>query len=190
MKQLQLTVITAGLIACLYGASPSTQAQPTTEIMEKLDVAVFDENGALELPKDIDTWIFMGSTIGMTYFEGTPDPEDPGLSSTVLLEPRAYQIFLRTGKFPDGTVFAKVVRDTVISDGGYSLGEELGIEFHVKDKDRYPQNGFNFFFFQSGQAKAPAMPEDNICVSCHQEKAAYDNVFTQFYPPIRSKLEQ
>lgn len=184
-------ILAAGLFfaAGMYAFSNAPEASSASDVMQKLSVAVYDEEGRLELPEGIEGWVFLGSTVGMTYFDEQPNPEDPGLSSTVYIEPQAYRSFTETGEFPDGTVFAKVVRDTIVSEGGYSLGEVLGTEIHVKDKNQFPTYGFNFFFYQAGEKYAPSMPEDNVCVSCHQENAAFDNVFTQFYPTIRDRLK-
>lgn len=149
---------------------------------DKLDIANFGAENSLRLPENMDTWVFIGTTMGMTYFGDTPDPADPGLFSSVFIAPEAYEYYRRNGKFADGTVFMKSVRETRSSDGGFFMEEELGIEIHVKDKQRFPKYGFNFYFFPAGAEVAEAMPEDNVCVSCHQERAQFDNVFTQFYP--------
>ena len=187
--KLHITAIGLCCLASTYVFNLYSQNASAEEVMQKLDVAVFDGDGRMRLPEGIETWVFAGSTIGMTYFDEKPDPEDLGLSSTVYIEPQAYRIFADTGEFPEGTVFAKVVRETVITEGGYSLGELLGTEIHVKDKVQFPKHGFNFYFYQAGEKIAFRMPEDNACVSCHQEKAAFDNTFTQFYPAIREQLE-
>ena len=176
-------------VAGIYAVNTNFKDVSATDIMDKLDVATYDKEGGLKLPEGIESWVFAGSTIGMTYFGGQPDPEDPGLSSSVFVEPQAYRAFINTGEFPEGTIFAKVVRDTVLSEGGYSLGELLGTEIHVKDRNQFPKHGFNFYFYPAGEETAPKMPEDNGCVSCHQAKAAFDNTFTQFYPEIRERLK-
>ena len=156
----------------------------------KLDVALFGDDNELQRPENLDTWVFLGTTLGMTYTDDVPDPASPGLNSSVFIAPEAYRSFMNTGAFPDGTVFVKVVRETEASDGGFSMGEVLGIEAHVKDKARFPKHGFNFYFFPGEAKTASAFPEDNVCVACHMENAAFDNVFTQFYPSIRGKLAE
>lgn len=153
-----------------------------------IEAARFESDNALHRPTGYDDWVFLGASMGLTYFGNEPDPEDPGLFSSVYMAPEAYRSFMETGVFPDGTMFVKEVHDTVSADGGFSMGELLGLEVHIKDAARFPENGFNFYFFGGDAEIAPAMPEDNICVSCHQERAAHDNVFTQFYPKLRERL--
>lgn len=153
----------------------------------KLTTAEFGPDNDLRRPENIESWVFLGATMGMTYVEGAGDPADPGLFSSVFMPPEAYEYFLENGEFADGTMFAKIVRETESSDGGFSMGEILGVEAHVKDRERFPKYGFNFYFFPGNEKIASAMPEDNACVACHMENALFDNVFTQFYPSLKEK---
>ncbi len=169
-----------------YGMAPTTAAAVKTV---KLQLVKFGEDNALLRPEGLENWVFLGTTMGMTYFADEPDPTRPGLFSSVFIAPEAYEHFERMGTFADGTVFVKVVRETVGEEGGFFMGDELGIEVHVKDRQRFPKHGYNFYFFPAGVNEASAMPEDNACVACHAENAAYDNVFTQFYPKMHQRLQ-
>lgn len=179
-----VSIVSAAIGGTVFGSS----AEETVPI--KLQIAKFEDDNRLIWPENFESWVFLGTTMGMTYFDETPNPEDPGLMSSVYMAPEAYEHFEKYGEFADGTVFVKSVKETLTEGGGFFMGDELGIEVHVKDRERFPDYGYNFYFFPAGQKTAAAMPEDNICVSCHEEQAAFDNVFTQFYPPIRKKLEQ
>ncbi len=181
-----LAGLTIALIAVLYGLVP-TRAE--TGETAKLHLVNFDEDNILQRPENLDNWVFLGTTMGMTYFDDEPDPTSPGLFSSILIAAEAYDHFNQTGTFADGTVFVKVVRETIRQDGGFFMGDELALEVHVKDRERFPKHGFNFYFFPAGAVEATAMPEDNICVACHVENAAFDNVFTQFYPRMRKRLQ-
>jgi len=156
--------------------------------LTRLTAAVYDVDGKLKRPENLDRWVFLSTTLGMTYM-GTPmDPEDPGHFSTVMIEPDAYEHFLKTGSFGDGTIFAKIIHQSKLGHGGVSMGENIYLEVHVKDKQRYPQSGSGFYAWAPGDADfAEAFPDDMGCLACHQEQAAYQDVFTQFYPVIRAQ---
>lgn len=186
--KLKAKIVSIGMASILVGFA----IHPTTSNAQqsiKLEIAQFEDDNRLIWPANFESWVFLGTTMGMTYFDEEPDPADPGLMSSVFIEPEAYQYFETHGEFADGTMFVKSVKQTLSEGGGFFMGEELGIEVHVKDRERFPKHGYNFYFFPAGSETAAAMPEDNICVSCHQENAAFDNVFIQFYPSIRRKLD-
>ena len=172
-----------------YLSGSASSAVDLKDTMAMLDIAIIKEDGSIKRPENLDKWVFMGQTIGMTYSDDAPDIEDIGHTSTVLMEPRAYQIFLDTGEFPEGTMMVKIVRRTLSEGGGFFMGEEIGFEIHLKDKKRFPKNGSNFWFFMSTEDEyAFGLPEDNVCTACHIETAQYDTFFTQFYPTIRDKV--
>lgn len=187
-KAIAASALLAATAVPFFTTATPAAAETIDETMTKLDIAIVDKAGHLTRPNNLDKWIFMGQTIGMTYIEGQPDPEDLGYTSTVLMEPTAYEIFLETGEFPEGTLMAKVVRETMVEGGGLFMGEEVALEIHLKDKERFPKHGFNFWFMSAGEDRAHPMPADNSCVSCHTKTAQYDKFFTQYYPTIRHKV--
>lgn len=169
-----------------YGLTPTKARSMETT---KLQLLKFGEDNTLLRPEGLERWVFLGTTMGMTYFDEQPDPSRPGLFSSIFIEPEAYEHFEQTGTFADGTAFVKIVRETMSEEGGFFMGDELGIEVHVKDRQRFPKHGYNFYFLPAGANEAAAMPEDNACVACHAENAAFDNVFTQYYPKMRKRLQ-
>jgi len=162
---------------------------PQTKTVETKAVS-FDKDGKLKRPKNLESWVFLGTTLGMTYINTTMDPDDPGYFSTVMIEPEAYKHFLETGAFADGTVFAKIIHDSEVGEGGASMGERVYLEAHVKDMRRYPETGSGFFAWAPNDpAYAEVLPDEAGCIACHQQKAAYQDVFTQFYPTVRGRAE-
>jgi len=166
----------------------SLETQVVPYAAPPLTAAVYDTDGKFKRPENLDRWVFLSTTLGMTYMDAPMDPEDPGYFSTVMIEPSAYEHFRATGNFADGTVFAKIIHQSELGHGGVSMGENIYLEVHVKDKKRYPESGSGFYAWAPDDSDyADAFPNDMGCVACHQEKAAYQDVFTQFYPVIRAQ---
>lgn len=153
-------------------------------------VPQYDKDGALLRPKDFYTWVFVGSSIGLSYAKDG-DMSGPGMFHNVYTQPEAYGEFLKTGKFPEKTIFIIDMRDSQhnvsIAKHGYTEGEAMGMDVSVKDHEHFPDGWAYFnFAYDSGKfaEKAKAFPKD-ACFSCHAEHAASDNVFTQYYPALR-----
>lgn len=166
------------------GATPQIQTG-------KLQSAIFDEKGNLKRPENIESWVFLGSSLGMTYTDAAIDPDNPGFFSSVFMESNAYKLFQQTGKFSDGTVFAKILYRSKLEDGGVSMGKPVYLEVHVKDRERFPETVSGFYGWSPSDPDfAEMFPVSMGCVACHQERAAYDDVFTQFYPTIRDRAAE
>jgi hypothetical protein len=69
-----------------------------------------------------------------------------------------------------------------INKSGHFQGGAHGIEVHVKDAARF-DGGWGFFSFSSDMP-APMIPRTANCYSCHEEHAAVDTTFVQFYPTL------
>lgn len=174
-----VTLLTIALLA-------STRAEEALHI----DVAKFDGDGNLIVPKDFDRWVFLGSSLGQQYSDDEFDAASPGMFQVVRMEPSAYQAFLDTGKFVDGSLFALhfygARQKVSITRSGFVMDNLHFAEIHYKDS-KYPQ-GFNFFTFRPGDDTASEVALPNACVECHVRDAAYDGVFVQFYPDIHPHL--
>ncbi|MGH8196442.1 MAG: cytochrome P460 family protein [Woeseiaceae bacterium] len=177
----------AGTIACLLFAGSAADDGPDRSV----DVARFDSDGALLVPADMDEWIFLGSSLGMGYSQENFDPDSPGMFQIARMEPRAYEAFVETGRFVDGTMIALHFfgsqNEISINRAGFVMGEQHFAEIHYKDSKRFP-DGFNFYNVENGQNVAEEMPLPNECVACHRRDGAYDGVFVQFYPVIHKHL--
>jgi hypothetical protein len=62
-----------------------------------------------------------------------------------------------------------------------------GFDVHVK-KEGIDASGWAFFGFAGGTTAGQKLPSTAPCYACHAKEAAHDNVFTQFYPPLRERL--
>lgn len=154
---------------------------------EVVDRPRFAADGRLLRPERVDRWVLVGTSLGQGYRDATE--EGPGMFHRVYLEPSAYDHFLETGRFPEGTMLALTIRlperRVPPSRTGWTEGELVALEMSVKDRSRFPGGWAYFDFGRDGDRAAAIAPER--CAACHAEHAAIDNVFVQFYPQLRSR---
>ena len=77
-----------------------------------------------------------------------------------------------------------------VSGSGYFMGEFAGLEITIKDSKRFADEPGNWAYFSFGHSypladSAKAFPT-GACNTCHQNSAADDFVFTQYYPVLRA----
>jgi hypothetical protein len=153
------------------------------------------ENGTdLVRPTDYRSWPFIGAGLGMTYDgeRGTQaaSPDSPRFTHA-FVNPTSYAHFMRTGSWPDGTVFMLEFRasqtEGSINRAGRFATQLTFLEAEVKDA-RFP-DGWAFYRFGQGAGLAPvakplAGADAAPCVECHSEHAAVERTFVQFYPHL------
>ncbi len=169
-----LAVAGAAHLAAQSGSDDTTPVMPR-----------YDADGALHLPDDYLRWTFVGASIGLSYSDEPPQRES---FNHTLMEPTAYDHFVRTGEFREGTMLALLVRgteaDAMPARHGRFASDVLAVELAVKDSERVDV-GWAYYDFAGGdraRTTAEPMPPGNRCYACHIEHAARDNVFLQFYP--------
>lgn len=185
------------------GQTPAVapEAAAEAEALQEADAAVpedhlprYTEEGALILPESWESWVMVGTSIGLSYSENrdeTPEPgEPPGMFHNVYMQPWAYERLREEGAFPRNTMLVMSMFDASQKAepalGGWYEGEFVGLEAHVKDGRH--ETGWTFYNFgRSGDVVDP-LPPDVGCYACHAEKADHDHVFTQFYPRLRERL--
>lgn len=152
------------------------------------------ENGTdLVLPADYRSWPFIGAGLGMTYDGGRGTEASGGNPrfTHAFVNPAAYEHFMRTGSWPDGTVFMLEFRasqsEGSINRSGRFATELVLLEAEVKDS-RFP-DGWAYYTFGPGANLArAAKPLDSAaaasCVECHSEHGAVERTFVQFYPTL------
>ena len=174
MRRLMLPGLAAALCGCL-----------TADARES--VPRFAADGRLLRPEAVDRWVLVGTSLGQGYTDATED--GPGMFHRVYLESSAYEHFLGTGAFREGTMLALVIRRperrVPPSRTGWTEGDLVALEMAVKDRSRFP-GGWAYFDFGRDGDSASAIPGER-CASCHAQHAAIDNVFAQFYPQVRSR---
>ncbi len=151
----------------------------------------FTPGNELLRPENYHEWVFVGSSLGMSYDAGKPAYSRPAEFHNVYLKPEAYREFRSTGKFPDGTV---LILEILSAGGNVSINRAgkfedriRGIEAAVKDSKRFPESWAYFSFIGPSDkplAQAKPFPKE-ACWSCHHAHGQTDNVFVQFYPVLR-----
>ena len=147
----------------------------------------YDREGRLLRPELVDRWVLVGASLGLGYTDGTE--AGPGMFHRVYLEPSAYEHFVRTRRFREGTMLALAIRtpERRVPPGraGWTEGELAALEMAVKDRSRFA-GGWAYFDFGTDRRSAAALAPRR-CAACHAQHAAYDNVFVQFYPQLRGR---
>jgi hypothetical protein len=147
------------------------------------NLPTYTPQGALNMPTRYRTWTYLSSGFGMSYSDA---PAGTQLFDKVFVNPEAYAVFERTGTWPDKTVMVLELRGAEqngsINKGGHFQGGVHGIEVHVKDTARF-EGGWAFFSFGS-EMPATMIPRSANCYSCHEQHAAVDTTFVQFYPTL------
>jgi Cytochrome P460 len=177
--------------AAVSADRPSTSTAPARERY----LPEYTRDGDLMLPKNWRSWVYVGSPL-------TPDGLNGGHAGfpeyhNVYIEPGSFEIYTKTGEFPEGTIMFKelqrVLKPQHFPDGsrtepsgrGYFPGEFNGADVSVKDSKRYAQIGstwgyYNFNHHEPKALTAKVRPKSD-CTFCHIEGAKKDEVWTQFY---------
>src|SRR5262249_4390254 len=154
-----------------------------------------------------ETWVFVGSNLGIEYGDGAArekpaekganERKRPGAGSNfhnVYINPAAYAHYIKTGKFPEKTMlvldlFKAEEREprNIVAEGLFP-GAHSGMAVAVKNSTRPDGSKTDWAYYDfgvgSGSARAFA---DKACYDCHLEHADDDNVWVQFYPTLRQK---
>lgn len=171
-------------------ANPPAAAEPSRYLPE------YTAEGDLILPKGFEKWVFVGAPL-------TPDALNGGAAGfpeyhNVYIEPGAYEIYLKTGEFPEGTIMFKELQRTLekqFDDGsrneasgrGFFPGKLNGADVTVKDSKRFADTAnWGYFNFNHSEPKAATakVKAKEECASCHIAGAKKDSTWVQFYPRL------
>ncbi len=151
----------------------------------------FTTAGQLVRPLDSREWVFVTSGLGMTYGPAQPAAGRPPLFDNVFVTRASYREFLKTGAWPDRTMFILEIRsgdeNVSINNGGRTQGPLRAMEAAVKDVRRFPDGGWAYFSFDGPNGLVDAanpLPATASCYSCHRNNTAVENTFVQFYPTL------
>jgi hypothetical protein len=183
-KVMQMAAMAAAVLLAGTLRQSASVAQEGTDAAAQ-PAPAYGPHGELIFPATYREWIFLSSGIDMSYRQGGM----PGHSmfDNVFVDRRAYQAFLATGTWPEKTVMVMEVREAVTQgsinvSGHFQSGGTMGVEAHVRDSKRFA-GGWGFFAFNGG-APAQLLPKEAECYTCHEQHAAVDTTFVQFYPTL------
>ena len=175
-------------LAFLFPAQYDSKTAPAqkSENTSSTQTPTYTEDGSLRFPANYREWVYLTSGVDMSYSPNAM-AMDHSMFDNVFVNPDAYKAFLQTGTWPDKTVLVLEVRvagskASINKSGHYQTTELMGREVHVKDESRFPRK-WAFFGFDS-DAPGKQVPKEAACYSCHEQHAAVDTTFVQFYPTL------
>ena len=183
-----ISVPAAILCRGLQPVAASSNQPPAA--LESATQPTYAADGSLIPPLNYRQWIYLTTGMNMSY---TTKSADMDMFDNVFVNPEAWRGFAATGKWPDKTILVLESRGAAsngsINKSGHFQTGVMGLEVHVKDAARFP-GGWAFFDVES-ESKATLIPATAPCYSCHQQHAAVDTTFVQFYPtllPVAQKM--
>lgn len=177
---------------------------PTGASAERAEADPRYKGNELIRPDGYRTWVFVGANIGLRYRKGDPTitpreadrntKDKMGDFHNVYINPKGYEKFKQTGRFPEGTVLVMDVYQAQdrepknIVAGGFFPGDQQEIEVAVKDSKRPDgaKEEWAYYIFPLDKKTAAARPKA-ACYDCHLKHASTDNVWVQFYPTLRGR---
>ena len=185
---LSLKMLTVSITLCLFVVLPSVSDEPA-----KFSPYV-DAEGNISRPKDFATkWAHLGSVAAMNK-----KGEDVASVHSTYTQPESLRAYQKTGKFPDGAVIVKEIRNAAISElstGRVASQDDVDVWFvMIKDtQGRFKTNshwgdGWGWALYET---KAP---EKNVsqgynksCIGCHTPVEKSDWLHVDTYPRLQRK---
>jgi hypothetical protein len=173
-------------------------------LLNGMTLPEYDKDGNLLRPIGYEKWVVVGTSIGLDYSDGDKkDPNNPGTFHSVYLQPEAFDYYVKTGEFPEQTVFVVTNNPSqpaktkgAVSRSGFVAAPTSGLEVAVKDSIKHPDHWAYFMFHDKADSldhqmrtAEPAFARKQ-CYDCHAEHGAVDNVFTQFYSVLTDAREK
>ena len=144
----------------------------------------YTADNKMAVPADYRSWVFLTSSLDLNY--NTAAAPGHHMLDNVFVDPVAYKTFVNTGTWPDKTILIKENRMAesagTLSKAGHFQADVMNLEIHIKDEAR--PGKWAFFVSSDGKAPGALMPQSANCYSCHQDHAAVDTTFVQFYPTL------
>ena len=176
------TILLAGLllvspILASLRSAPAQQPAPP-------GAAQFTLDGKLLRPENYRRWVYLSSGFGMSYSQGAGSPD----FTNVFVAPAAYDYFVSHGTWPDKTMFVLEIYGSAsrgsINKHGSFQSDFHGLDVEVKDESRFRDKWAYFNFDAAAKTSTAMTPSKNDCWSCHDQNAAVEHSFVQFYPEL------
>jgi Cytochrome P460 len=182
-------------IACGVAALAASFAVTGAPSAQGVEPIRYTPAGELVKPADFREWVFLSAGLGMTYSAppaAAAAPSRPPSFTNVYVNPASYRAFVKTGRWPDKTIFILEIRGSA-SEGSINLGgryqtELRAIEAEVKDSSR--PLPWTYYDFGATADRVKPLPSSASCYECHRTKAAVEQSFVQFYPTLMDVARQ
>ncbi len=180
------------VVLATSGACADDADQPADRSLQQYNdqLPEYDAENSLLLPENYRAWVFVGSSLGLSYSE-TAQPPKAERFKHVYVNQIGYREYRKTGEFPVGTmflleIFTKGTKINPALQGSFSQ-EFVGLEAAVKSGDRFgaPWTYYSFDGKDGKRLSKARRFTSDRCLSCHRKHAATDHVFTQFYPVLK-----
>jgi hypothetical protein len=150
----------------------------------------FNSDGELVRPEGYRKWAFLSSGYGMSYSQNASDDPDHLMFTNVFVPPADYDYFLAHGTWPEKTTFVLEIYGSQskgsINQRGHFQTSFMGLDVEVKDASRFPDKWAYFNFDGDEKSAKATTPGKNACWNCHDQNAAVEHSFVQFYPSLLS----
>lgn len=182
MKRLSILLSTlfVALLAAGFSAFAGAQDAASGEIRYTADKKLIR-------PQNYREWIYLSSGLGMNYGpvgarNGNPAPPQ---FTNVFVNPSSYREFMKTGKWPDKTIFALEIYSSATHSNPNKQGnfQDAFLALEAEVKDSSTPEGWRYYGFGNGSNEAAAFRRES-CFDCHEQNAAVEHSFTQFYPQL------
>jgi hypothetical protein len=172
----------AAMVCLAFFSMPAAQQQSAAP---QFAAPQFMADGKLVRPEGYRKWVFVSSGYGMSYSQTASGVR---MFTNVFVTPAAHDYFVANGKWPDKTMFVLEVygstsRGSINKHGSYQT-ELAGLDVEVKDEERFPDKWAYFNFSETAKLAAADKPARNDCWKCHEQNAAVEHSFVQFYPEL------
>jgi len=172
-KSIPLCAVAVLSLALLPAAAPDDPASTPQ----------YTKDNHLLRPEKYREWIFLSSGLGMSY---SPRAGGDPMFTNVFVPQWAYEEFLKGGKWPEKSMFVVEERGSEtkgsINKAGHFQRDFRGMGVEVKDS-RFPDK-WAYFSFDENDKSAEANPKP-ACWQCHEDHAAVEHSFVQFYPTLK-----
>lgn len=164
----------------------TASAGPVAQSGTPQDGPQLQAENRLAFPADYREWMFLSAGLGMNYGPNAPAAGQPQSFTNVYVNPSSYRAFMKTGAWPDRTMFVLEIRNSasegsINRSGHYQTGIRA-VEANVKDA-RLP-GGWGFYNFGVKTDAVAPLPQTANCYSCHANNTAVEHTFVQFYPSL------
>jgi hypothetical protein len=178
------------LLLALFGIEGTPHVGASPKVADRIGTAEFTADGKLVRPAGYRKWVFLSSGYGMSYSQSAAPDQDNLMFTNVFVPPADYDYFLQHGNWPEKTMFVLEIYGSQskgsINQHGHFQNELMGLDVEVKDGSRFPDKWAYFGFDANESSAAAGTPGKNDCWKCHDQNAAVEHSFVQFYPSLLS----